>query len=143
MPYRPLREFTGVGANKRLSAHSIASFMFLQGAANCDDLSVEAKMNAGVLCQLLRRSAIGYWTNLQSGRPGEPAWLISDGSSMRLTPAGLDKVIQRVHGEERTSIGRRSPFNVSPHDVRVALDLVTNGPRSPLGSDIDLERFEA
>ena len=142
MPYRPQGEFTGVGASKRLSAHSIASFMFLQGAASFDDLTIEAPMNASILRQLLRRSAVDYWTNLQSGRPGEPAWLAVDGSSMRLTPAGRTKVIQRVHGEERTSNGRRSPYNVLLPDIRLALDLITNGPRSPLGAGILLEFFE-
>jgi len=142
MPYRPQGEFTGLGASKRLSAHSIASFTFLQGAANFDDLTIEAPMMASNLRRLLRRSAVDYWTNSQSGRPGERAWLTIDGSSMRLTPAGLNKVFKRAHGEDRTSNGRRSPYNVSLHDIRLALDLIANGSRSALGGGIPLEFFD-
>lgn len=138
MPYRPLGEFLGAGANKRLSAHTIASFMFLQGVPNFDDLTIDAAMSARVLRELLRMRAVEYWTNVRSDRPGEPAWLAADESAMRLTSAGLNKVIQRAHGEDRTAAGRRSPYNVSLQAIRLALDLITNGPQSTLGAGVPL-----
>lgn len=142
MPYRPQGEFIGAGANKRLSAHTIASFMFLQGAANFDDLTVDAAMSARVLRELLGMRAVEYWTNLRNDRRGEPAWLAADGSAIRLTSAGLNKVVQRAHGEDRTAAGRRSPYNVSLQHIRLALDLITNGPRSTLGAGVPLALVE-
>lgn len=143
MPYRPLGEFLGAGANKRLSAHTIASFMFLQGVPNFDDLTIDAAMSARILRQLLRGPAVEWWVNsAQTKRPGQPAWLAFDGISMRLTSAGHTKVVQRAQGEERTSAGRRSPYNVLLQDIRLALDLITNGPRSALGAGTALEFIE-
>lgn len=138
MPYRPQGEFLGVGANKRLSAHTIASFMFVQGVSNFDDLTIDAAMNTRVLRQLLGMRAIEYWTNVRSDRRGEPAWLVADESAMRLTSAGLNKVVQRAHGEDRTAAGKRSPYNVSLQAIRLAFDLVANGPRSALGAGAPL-----
>ncbi len=142
MAYRPQGEFVGAGANKRLSAHTIASFMFLQGAANFDDLTADAAMSARILRQLLGTRAIEYWTNMRSDRRGEPAWLANHGSVMRLTSAGLNKVNQRAHGEDRTAVGRRSPYNVSLQGIRLAFDLISNGPQSTLGADIPLVYIE-
>jgi hypothetical protein len=143
MPYRPQGEFLGAGANKRLSAHTIASFMFLQGVSNFDDLTIDGAMNTRVLCELLGMRAIEYWTNVRSDRPGEPAWLVADESATRLTSAGLNKVSQRAHGEDRTAAGRRSPYNVSLQAIRLAVDLIANGPRSTLGADAPLAFIRA
>lgn len=138
MPYRPQGNFEGVGANKKLSAHTIASFMFLQGVSNFDDLTIDRAMNKRVLHELLGTRAVEYWTNVRSDRPGEPAWLVAEDSAMRLTPAGLNKVSLRTHGEDRIATGRRSPYNVSLHLIRLAFDLIANGPRSTLGADAPL-----
>lgn len=143
MPYRPQGEFLGAGANKRLSAHTIASFMFLQGVSNFDDLTIDSAMNARVLRELLGIRAVEYWTNIRSDRRGEPAWLVADESAMRLTSAGLNKVIQRARGEDRTAVGKRSPYNVSLQAIRLALDLIANGPRSTLGADTPLALIRA
>ena len=142
MPFRPHGEFIGTGANKQLSAHTIATFMYLQGAKNFDDLKTEVPMNAITLKRLLRGRAVEWWTNARNERPGEPAWLALDGTTIRLTPDGLSKVIQRAHGEDRTASDRRSPYNVSLNDIRLALDLIYNGSRSTLGAVAPLEFIE-
>jgi hypothetical protein len=142
MPYRPQSEFLGAGAKKRLSAHTIASFMFLQGAPNVDDLTIDTAMSTRVLRELLGMRAVEYWSNVRSDRRGEPAWLATAESAMRLTSAGLNKVIQRAHGEDRTATGGRSPYNVSLQGIRLALDLIENGPRSTLGAGVPLVFIE-
>lgn len=143
MAYRPEGDFVGVGANKRLSAHTLAAFMFLQRVENIEDLRVEYAMNAPVLRRLLRKRAVEWWINSnQTERQGEPSWLVSDGILIWLTPAGLSKVIQRSHGDERISSGRLSSFNVSTPDIQLALDLITNGQLSLLGSSMALEFIE-
>jgi hypothetical protein len=86
--------------------------------------------------------AVEYWTNLRNDRRGEPAWLADHGSAMRLTSAGLNKVNQRAQGEDRTAIGRRSPYNVSLQGIRLALDLITDGARSTLGAVTALVHIE-
>lgn len=86
MPYRPQGEFVGSGANKLLSAHTIASFMYLQGVSEYQHLRADAGMCARVLRGLLRKTAIEWWVNsTPPRRPGEPSWLAFDRSSMNLT----------------------------------------------------------
>lgn len=144
MPYRPQSEFTGVGAKKRLSAHTIATLIYLQNVQDVDGLRVTIQMSTHVLSRLLRKRALAWWTNVdQIERPGEPAWLVLASASTTLTSAGLLKITQRTRGEERASDGRLSPYNVSSSDIRLALDLIARGPQSTLGADVPLEYIEA
>lgn len=134
MPFRPTTEFTGTGAKKQLSAHTIASFMHLQRKMNFDELTTDTPMPTAHLRELLRQRAFDWWHNENAKeRPGEPPWLVTDSAGTLLTEAGLEKIIRRIHGEEFTSNGRRSGYNVSPNDIRLALDLIENGPHSMLG----------
>jgi hypothetical protein len=122
-----------------LSAHTIASFMHLQHKRNFDDLMTAQAMPTTRLHELLRSRAFDWWHNDNgTERLGEPPWLVTDSDGTRLTEAGLEKVHRRAHGEERTSNGRRSGYNVSLNDIRLALDLIENGPSSTLGKKIAL-----
>jgi hypothetical protein len=140
MPYRPQGEFVGRGSKKRLSAHTLASFLYLQGATSVDLLGCEVAMDSQILERLIRNPAMEWWLNINGReRPGEPPWLRSSGSNTRLTEEGLSKIIRRVRGEEITADGRRSPYNVLISDVNAALQLIQNGPNSALGSGTELE----
>ena len=140
MPYRPLGDFSGRGSKKRLSAHTIASFMHLQRLAAVDQLSCDVPMNTDILSRLIRRSAINWWLNIdQRERSGEPAWLVNEGMSTSLTEPGLAKIIRRTQGEERTADGRISSYNVTTAEIQEALQLIEYGPNSQIGSNIELE----
>lgn len=142
MPFRPQAEFAGRGAKCRLSSHTIASFMALQNVASPEALGEHTQMNLRLLQGLLRRRAMQWWMN-DGGteRPGEPAWLTIAGDAGYLTRSGLLKIRHRLRREERTSDGRRSPYNVSSADVQRALELVLHGPSSSLGADTELEEI--
>jgi hypothetical protein len=137
--YRIRDEFSGHGANKRLSAHTIASFLALQNVDDVDLLSVEIAMPKDQLLRLVRSSAFYWWLGGgEATEHGEP-WLRVDGSSVYLTPLGLAKVHARVSGTERTSNGRKSSYNVDPEEVSTARDLILYGPRV---TSVDLEVIE-
>lgn len=141
MAFRPFGEFEGRGANKRLSAHTIATFLHLQNVNAVDDLTCDAAMNAVVLRDLLRGRAIAWWVNSPpTERAGEPAWLHANGRDFHLTTEGLAKVRSRANGQERTVAGSRSAYNVSLSDIHEALQLIQLGPESTLGASMELSQ---
>lgn len=89
--YRPKAELTG----KRLSAHTIASIMVVQGATKPDAIASDVAMRADLLRFLLRERTIEYWKS--------NGWLKADpfGAELRLTTDGHRKVEGRLAGEPK------------------------------------------
>lgn len=116
--YRPKAELTG----KRLSAHTIASFMAAQGADRPDAITSNVAMRADLLRFLLRERAITYWRS--------NGWLKADpfGTELRLTNDGIRKVEDRLAGEPKAQA-------VTTHQVLDALRVISGSLRvEPLDS---------
>jgi hypothetical protein len=86
--HRPARELKG----KELTAHTVASFMVLQGALTPNQVQPEALMKADALKFLIRDSAISHWTSRKNG------WLEKSGDSYFLTETGFRKTLDRANG---------------------------------------------
>lgn len=89
--YRPKAELTG----KRLSAHTIASFMAAQGSNRPEAVASDVSMREDLLRFLLRERTITYWK--------ANGWLKADpfGTELRLTTDGRRKVEGRLAGEPK------------------------------------------
>jgi predicted HNH restriction endonuclease len=91
--YRPREELKG----KRLSAHTIASFMVAQNTDSTASIAEGRPMRGDLLRFLLRDRTISYWT-----KPSNQ-WLARGPlqAELHLTPEGLRKVQDRLEGRAR------------------------------------------
>lgn len=128
MIYRPEAALT----DKRLSAHTLASFMELQNLNDPADIAADVEMPAKLLRPLLRKSAIAYWTRSDHG------WLKIDAFKTHfvLTLDGLRVVKDRL-------ANRAGKESVSAKEVIEALAIIKGLVRTEPLEAIDPDRNQA
>lgn len=114
--------------SKELSAHTLATFMVLQGASDPAGIGSEISMPSAVLRQLIRGTAFSYWK--------KNGWLQQSGDSVSLTSAGSAKVADRLSG-------RDGGYSVGRDDVQYMADVIRRGPDSPFAGGESLEEIPA
>ena len=120
MIHRPNRELRG----KELSANTLASFLYAQGANSAQDLSPNVEMRLDVLLFLNNLKMIRYWK--------DNGWLIQTEDAALLTEAGIEKAVKRVTGQDGS-------YSVEEIQVNEALQII-RGAITP--EDEELEHFQ-
>ncbi len=125
MYYRLDRQLT---RKKELSAHTLATFLVLQGGTDPRQIDSGISMPSDVLRRLIRETAFKYWkTN---------GWLQQSGDSALLTSAGSAKVADRL-------AGRDGGYSVGRDEVLHMADIIRRGPGSPFAGGETLETIVA
>lgn len=119
--YRFDRQLTG---NKELSAHTLATFMVLQGADDPGLIRGGIGMHGDALKKLIRDTAFNHWK--------KNGWLQLSGDAVSLTSPGSAKVADRLSGRERG-------YSVSREEVLHMADIIRRGPGSPFAGGEPLE----
>jgi hypothetical protein len=104
---------------KELSAHTIASFLVMQGVEHVSELRPDRPMNKAALRYVNDSSAINHW--LASGR------IRIVGETIVLMAEGIRECAERESGEARDAAGRRKKECVSPELVRLMRDAILHG----------------
>lgn len=104
---------------KELSAHTIASFLVMQGVEHVPALRPNRPMNKAALRYVNDLSAINHW--LRSGR------IDTVGETIVLTADGIRECVERESGEARDAAGRRKKECVSPELIRVMREAILFG----------------